>query len=291
MPEPAMGWILVSMVLIASEGPKTEIPTGFSKSEVSWAGKSLELFTYRPEGGLDPSAPLILVFHGVMRNADEYCEWAQPIARTLKTVVAAPCFSRADFPGTVYQQGNLISSSGKLVPRSDWTWSSVDFLVADLRKQLNRPKAPFRLIGHSAGGQFLVRMAGFCETEAQCLVAGNPGTQLFPTRDLDYPLGFGGLPEELSNDEALRRYLAKPLTFFLGSADLIQDRNFDKSEKAMKQGANRFERGKNAFAMGEALAKSKGWPFGWRLAIAPKINHSAEKMLAHPVCIEALSRP
>ena len=48
-------------------------------------------------------------------------------------------------------------------------------------------------IGHSGGGQFLIRLAAFNPHEAERIVVANAGTQVFPTRDLNFPFGFGGL--------------------------------------------------------------------------------------------------
>ena len=115
------------------------------------------------------------------------------------------------------------------------------------------------------------------------------GGVLFANRDFQYPLGFGGLPDELADDAALRRYLGQPLTFYLGTGDTIQDEYFDKSAESMKQGASRLERGRNAFRAGQELAQAKGWECRWRLVEAPDVAHVAAKMFEHPNCVKALA--
>jgi pimeloyl-ACP methyl ester carboxylesterase len=147
---------------------------------------------------------------------------------------------------------------------------------------------PYYLIGHSGGGQFLTRLAGFVPTEAKRVVAANPGTHLFATRDLPYPYGFGKLPDDAGGDEALRRYLAQPLTIYLGTEDTVQDPNFPKGELPAKQGDSRLARGRNAFRMAERLAAEKGWPFRWRLVEATGIGHDHEGMFNHAACEQAL---
>src|SRR5437868_13595277 len=137
------------------------------------------------------------------------------------------------------------------------------------RQRACRPQMPYYLMGHSAGGQFLVRMAGFVKTDAVRIVAGNPGTHLFPTTEMAFPLGYGKLPDELAGDETLKRYLAQPLTIYLGTADTVQDKYFDKGPAAMKQGESRYERGKKCVALAEEVARKNGWEFGWRLVEAP----------------------
>src|SRR5262249_38690497 len=128
----------------------------------------------------------------------------------------------------------------------------------------------------------------FVDTEAVRVIAANPGSDLFPSADLPYPYGFGTLPEELSDDRALRRYLAQPLTLYLGTADTVADKNFDQSEQAKRQGASRYERGRNACHMAETLAREKGWKFNWRLVEAPDVAHNARAMFHHPRCETAL---
>jgi hypothetical protein len=150
---------------------------------------------------------------------------------------------------------------------------------------------PYYLLGHSGGGQFVERMAGFLPTDAKRIVAANPGTHLFPTQEFDYPYGFGGFGkkhEKLSDHAALKRYLAQPLTLFLGTADTKRVAPLDLSDTADKQGANRYERGRNAYNTALRLAKEKRWEFNWRLVEAKDVGHDEKGMFAHPNCETAL---
>jgi pimeloyl-ACP methyl ester carboxylesterase len=141
-----------------------------------------------------------------------------------------------------------------------------------------RPELPYYLIGHSAGGQFLVRMAAFLPGSARRIVAMNPGSELFPTRELPFGYGFGALPPALSSDAVLRAYLAAPLTLCLGTADTVADREFDRTPAAMRQGSSRLERGRACYAMARALAMAKSWPFNWRKVEIGGVAHSASRM-------------
>ena len=133
---------------------------------------------------------------------------------------------------------------------------------------------PYFIIGHYAGGQILTRITAFMPGDAHRIIAANPGSLLFPTRDQSYPYGFGGLPSELSGDEQIQAYLAAPLTLYLGTADLL-DKDLDLGEAAMHQGKTRLERGLACFAMAQTLAKQRGWPFHWHLVEAPNLGHRA----------------
>jgi pimeloyl-ACP methyl ester carboxylesterase len=273
------------MLLLALGQPPQPISDGNGKIQVAVGKTTLDIFTYKPANY--KNGPLMVVFHGVNRNADEYRDFAKLLADRHGALVIAPLFDAKKFPTNKYQQGGVLQG-GKAQPQEEWTWSLVPKMVDAVRQQAGRPTMPYYLIGHSAGGQFLVRMAGFVKTDAVRIVAANPGSHLFPTTDMPFPYGFGMLPGELSGDAALKQYLAQPLTVYLGTADIVADKNFEKTPNAMKQGASRYERGHNCFMLAEKLAKDKGWTFGWRLVEAPKIAHDAKGMFDHINCDDAL---
>ncbi len=255
------------------------VPAGKSSFTFqSQGGLPLQVFTYRPANFTN--GPLLVVMHGKGRNADGYRDYAIPLADTFGVLVVAPLFDSNRFSSEVYQRGNVVKK-GALQPQTEWTYSYIPKLVAEMRKREGRADMPYYLIGHSAGGQFNTRLAAFLPGEAKRIVAANPGSHLFPTRDFPFPYGFGELPSALGGDDAIKRYLAAPLTLFLGTADVLPQ-DLDVTPTAMKQGATRIERGRNCFKLAEALAKKNGWPFNWRLVEAEGIGHSGGKMFGHP---------
>ena len=280
---------LVSVTLalfFASIVAASPIPVRAGKMTID-VGLPLEVFTYKPANYTD--GPLIVVFHGVNRNADEYRDFAITLAERIGAIVAAPLFDRERFPSEAYQRGG-VTKSRKPQPREKWTFMLVPKIVAALRAAENRPDWPYYFVGHSAGGQFLVRMVALAgPLGAERVIAANPGSHLFPTREADYGYGFGGLPREWSNDEALRRYLAAPLTFYLGTHDNDpNDRNLERSEAAMRQGAFRYARGLNCFEFARQMAEKRGWEFNWRKVEAPGIAHNAARMFAAEQSKDAL---
>lgn len=164
-------------------------------------------------------------------------------------------------------------------------------IVADARAREGRPDLPYHLIGHSAGAQFLVRLAAYLPGDARRIVAGNAGSLLFPSRDHAFGYGLGGLPPELSDDTMLQRFFAAPLTLYLGTADTTPRRRFDASEAAMKQGPHRLGRNQAFFALAEAMARTRGWTFNWRKVETPGIEHDAAAMFAAPEADDALFGP
>jgi pimeloyl-ACP methyl ester carboxylesterase len=253
------------------------LPMGASSIIYENDGEPLSLFTYKP--ATYKNGPILVVFHGVRRNAEDYRNFAITMGERFNAIIITPTFDSIRFPSERYQRGGIMKK-GKVEPKEKWTYSMIPGMVAQVRKIENNLSLPYYLIGHSAGGQFLVRMAAFLPGEAKRIVAANPGSDLFPTKEQTFGYGFGGLPEELSNDTVLKTYLAAPLTLYLGTDDIRPEHNFDESDKGMIQGKSRLERGRNCYDFAKALAKKNGWAFNWRKVETPGIDHDAAKMFA-----------
>ncbi len=262
------------------------LPIGKGRLECPTENEPITLFTYKPQGYKD--GPLLIVFHGVGHNAKGYRDCAMTIADGLGMIVVAPLFEPKRFPGKRYQDGGIIDDFGKQQPRDTWTYSLIPKIVKYVCEVEGKQALPYYLIGHSAGGQFLVRLAAFMPGKAVRIVAANPGSELFPTRDQKFRYGFGGLPHNLSNDNILRAYLAAPLTLYLGRDDIYPRPSFDGSRSAMKQGPNRLERGRACFEFGKKTAKEHGWAFNWQKVETPGIGHDPAKMFAAKEVRDAL---
>jgi pimeloyl-ACP methyl ester carboxylesterase len=274
--------LLVAACLFVAQAA---IPEGNAKRVLDLDTARIEVFTYKPARFTD--GPMLMVFHGVLRNADEYRDHARAMGDRFGMLIVAPRFDEAQFGPGMYQQGGLFQG-GELAPRSRWTWNLVPKIADQIRRAEGRPDMPYYLIGHSGGAQFVLRLSAFVPTDAKGIVAANPGTDLFATRDFPYPYGFGGLPNGLGSDEQLRAYLAQPLTLYLGTGDTERDSDLDKSEEADSQGPNRYQRGLRSFRIAEKLAREKGWTLGWRLVEAPGIGHDHQAMFDAPACRTAL---
>jgi poly(3-hydroxybutyrate) depolymerase len=285
-----LGAVLLCYTLAALAEP---IPVGTGQRTIDTAGTGIECYTYKP-ANYDGGA-LLVTLHGLSRNADGYLEYSKPLADSYGFLVVAPRFDRERFPTWRYQAGGIArygypSDSGplKLEPEAQWTGRILLKIVERIRAEENRPDLPYYLLGHSAGGQLLSRVAAFVPNAAQRIVIANPSTYVWPAREVPFPFGFGALPDALGNDAAIRRYLAQPVTLFLGAADTVHDRNLNVSEGAMQQGPNRYERGVRVFRAAREVAQNNGWPFNWRLVEAPAVGHSARRMYASPQAQAAL---
>lgn len=260
------------------------LPVGPSEVTLRIGKQDFTVFTYKAK---NPTGPLILVFHGVNRNASEYRDWSKVIADRTGGIVAAPLFDLERFPSAAYQSGGLMKDK-QPQPKENWTWSLVPKIADALRAREDRKELPYYLIGHSAGGQFLNRLSGFVDTNAKRIVAANPGSLLWPGDEMPFPYGFGGLPNNLGGDSALKRYLAQPLTLYLGTGDIVRDKHLPTGKFPDLQGDTRYARGCATFKKAEELAKAKGWSFHWRKVEAPKVGHSSREMFDHEQCLKAL---
>jgi pimeloyl-ACP methyl ester carboxylesterase len=255
------------------------IPSGLDEHTFTVKGEPLETYTYRPECR-EPS--LLVVFHGQDRSASDYRDYAIDLADRHCMIVVAPLFDADRFPVWRYQQGGL-ERHNVLQPQAEWTGSYVLGLIEEMRRAEGR-RMPYTLLGHSAGAQFLMRFAATQGNHATRIILANPGTLVWADSTKGVPYGLKGLP---GSEEALRRYLAQPLTLLLGDRDTKQDRLSDAPD-AQLQGETRYERGMTVFRAAEAKAKQLASPFNWRLIEVHGVGHSARKMFSAPEAVQAL---
>lgn len=257
-------------------------PSGPGQMIVDASGVKLTVFTYRP-GGCRVQGTLI-VFHGLNRNADAYRDDVRPLADRLCLFVAAPLFDELRFPTWRYQRGGVVDHDA-MQPERNWTVGLVAPLVREVQNQAGTRGLPYYLAGHSAGAQFLSRVAAYTQSGATRIVIANPSTYVLPSTAEDAPYGFGRLK---NGDVLLRAYLGRPITLLLGEED-TGSKNLADNDAAMQQGGTRLERGRRTFAAGQAAARDHGWAFGWRLVEVPGVGHSARSMLGGDDAAAALA--
>lgn len=258
------------------------------REEIDFDGVGISVFTYRPDG----CAPtgMLLIFHGLSRNADRYRDWGIGLADRQCLLVLAPLFDKDRFPNWSYQLGGVSAGDGK-EKQAAWTVAYVPRLIAWARQWSARQDLPVYLFGHSAGAQFLSRFAAYGVTEGVArIVVANPSSHVLASLTDQAPFGFGGLFEEGERQGRLRRYLATPVTVYLGGSD-TGDKNLLTDDNGRRQGANRYERGQNTFAWAGEAARQNAWEFNWRFVVAPGVAHSAKGMLNADAAAEAFGFP
>lgn len=247
-------------------------------------GKRLTVYTYKPS--CTPKG-VLFVFHGTGRTASSYRDAAKPLADRECLSIYAPLFDSTRFPSSLYHLGGVKADG----PTTGRTVDLVDDLMAWASNR-EAPGLPVTLYGHSAGGQLLSRVAAYAvPAEAARIIVANPSTHVLPSATEDAPYGFDMTTDDKldAKEEALlKAYLAAPVTIYLGTEDTGTD-DLAMGPAAMRQGENRLDRGRKTFAKGEAEAKARGWPFGWRLVEAEGIAHEGGQMMRAPEMAEAMA--
>ncbi|MBV0893000.1 hypothetical protein KTN05_14265 [Paracoccus sp. Z118] len=254
-------------------------PLGKEMLNVDFGGTTLETFTYRPSGEIKG---VLLNFHGTSRNADDYRDAAVKVADQYGLYVVAPKFDSREFSNSEYHRGGMLDGS-RLLPKEDWTVSLVDDIAEWAHAKLgNDPNDETIAFGHSAGGQFLSRVAAFGPDIFDKIIIANPSTHVRASLSEDMPYGFDGLPA--ADAEAyLKDYLADPVTIYAGSRDNDpNDSQLSSGAAAMRQGSHRLDRAQNVYNEARELAASKGWEFNWELVVADGVAHSSSRMLNAP---------
>lgn len=279
---------LVPLALLwFSAGTAEAAPEGEARFRYTHREQEIEVLTYRP--ATFENGPLLVLFHGATRDASGYLQSGKVLADRFGMLLAVPEFDRRRFDPEAFQEGGVFKNQQPAAPEA-WTFTFVRPLVEEIRRRESRPEMPYYLVGHSAGAQFAGRLAAFLPESATRIVVVNAGSLLFPSRELPYPYGFDALPEPLRGDEALRRYLATPLSIYIGTADTGSER-LPTGPAARQQGATRIERARHCFEAGRRLAEEHAWPFAWTLVEAEGLDHRSTPMWRHENARTALLGP
>ena len=243
-----------------------------------WSGPALPVWTFRPEGVENP--PLAIILHGQRRNGADYRDqWIAP-ARAHGFAVIAPEFGRRDFPTSAeYNLGWRVNEDGSDRASDLWSFAAIEPLFDAARAVLGLTCDSYGLYGHSAGAQFVHRYTAFAPApRLHAAVAANAGWYTLPDLEAAWPFGFGGAG--LTETE-LRRWLARPLTILLGSADTEQTSSLNQSPEAMAQGPHRLARGRYFMEAGLTAAERLGAPIAWRLGYVAGVGHENTDMAPH----------
>lgn len=287
--------ILAALAILAFGAPAyAAFGSGSRTTSATVDGTRFTIYTYKPS--CSTLQGIAFIHHGTGRDADGYRDSAITLAKAECVVIVAPLFDEDRFPSDEYQRGGIVDDSGDLNPESEWTTRYMPGLIAWARNQYGDANASYALFGHSAGGQFLSRVAGYEATDnglpagLERIVIANPSTHVRASGvdeddgaplDLNVsydaiPYGFEDFKSPLAN---LKKYLALPVTIYLGSEDTVRDSQLATGSYADAQGRNRRARGEFVFNEAKANAQKLGVPFNWKLIYASGCGHSAGCML------------
>lgn len=252
------------------------------------AGSPLRVSYYRPAL---PARDLQIVFvmHGVKRDAEFYRDTWQDAAERFGFLLLCPEFPARTYPRKAYQLGNLVDEARRPLPESEWTYGTIERLFDSVREATGNTSEGYSIYGHSAGGQFVHRLAMFAsETRCATAIAANTGWYTMPTftgKRFPYGLRRSGLPSG-----RLERAFGRRLVILLGERDTDPgDPHLRRSAGADRQGGNRFERGHAFYAAALREADRLGVKLEWELQTVPGAAHFDPQMM--PAAARVLSGP
>lgn len=249
-----------------------------------WPGPPITVHFIEPGAGAMAKAPVVIVMHGVDRNADDYAANWQALAREHGLRIYAPEFSARDFPGAAFYNLGGIGTDGP------FAYEAIEPLF-DAIAARGRGARGYYLFGHSAGAQFVHRALLF-ETlpHLSAAYAANAGWYTLPDAETAWPYGLDGVSV---GEGSVRAWLERPLVVMLGDRDTDPaDPNLRQTPEAAAQGPHREARGEFFFTSAQARAAELGAGFAWRVVSVPGVAHdNAGMAIAAAALIAAEAQP
>ncbi|MGI9385184.1 MAG: hypothetical protein ACR2PO_18680 [Methyloligellaceae bacterium] len=260
--------------------------------EIALAGASVvpdvKTLVYRP-GAFSPDMPIVMVMHGISRNAWTYLEAWVGMAERYGFVLIIPEFPRRGWPTSrEYNFGNVRTRDGKDRPVGQWSFTAVDTVFDAVRDRFALETEGYHLYGHSAGAQFVHRF--LLHTGGPRVIraaAANAGWYMLPDKHIPFPYGIS----KLAIDGAtLRSALETPLTILLGEKDNdCGSPNLRTTGKAQAQGPHRLARGLHFIEVATDVAFKSDCRLRWRAKVVPNTGHS-DRAMAPYACAALLGK-
>jgi len=244
------------------------------------ADRPIHVWTYRPKN-FRRDSPIIFVMHGTLRNAETYRRPWIPLADELGCLVVCPEFSNEHYGGSYsYHFGNVMTRRGEPTPTEQWSFNTIEHLYEYVCQRVGRRSDRYYIFGHSAGGQFVHRLALMKpDARLSLAIAANSGSYTLPDFETPFPYGLGGMAYD---DQRLAAALAAPLVVMLGEEDTDpNDRYLPRGTLAMAQGPYRLARGQHFMDLARQAAERLAQPLSWRLTTVPGVGHD-NAQLARP---------
>jgi pimeloyl-ACP methyl ester carboxylesterase len=253
--------------------------------DVPQEARPIRLFYFVPAEA-NQSSPIVLVFHGVERNAIDYRNALISKARAYNFIVVAPEFSEEAFPtNNAYQLGNLfvdgeVPLPGQLNPSEVWTFSLIPKIVDFVKLRVPSKRSDVSFIGHSAGAQFLHRLLLFApDLQVDKAVVSAAGWYTLPDDSVAFPYGIGATSLQ---SPTVRQFFARRVLVQVGQLDNDPNAPFlRRNAPSDLQGTNRLERAQYFFERSRQLAQNKQSAFVWSFHPIPGLNHNSSAALSH----------
>lgn len=265
--------VVLAVIYCARAAGAAQLEEGAGRFVVEHRHKKLPVWYYLPKAAT-ADTPVVIVMHGVNRDADRYRDDWLPHARKHGFILVAPEFSKAAFPG---DEGYALGQES-----AGAAFTFIEPVFDAVKAGTGNASERYYLYGHSAGAQFVHRFVFFNpQARVAKAVAANAGWWTLPSVEVEFPYGLKGARVGTISPEAL---VQLPLVVLLGTEDTdTKHKHLRRTPEAMAQGEHRFARGQNFFATGKRCAEELKVPFGWKLATAPGVGHQDAEMSAFAV--------
>lgn len=243
--------------------------------------RPIRIYTYRGRK-CDATCPILFVMSGESRNAYNYLEYWELAADRYSFIVVAPEFSKEHWPrAAAYNLGDMAEQPN----REKWTYSAIEHIFDEVRDG----QKGYRIFGHSAGGQFVQRMAFFLpDNRATVMIAANPGWYTFPEwrkekADNPFPYTLVNAPGGVGEAQ-LRVALQRKVLLLVGQNDSDPDaEKLFQSSGAKKQGESRLDRGENFLKAITSASTELGVKLGWEFSEVPETAHDGRAMSKYAI--------
>ncbi|WP_314424929.1 hypothetical protein [uncultured Microbacterium sp.] len=286
------GWgILIAMALILTGALAACTPIapesgllGTGRFELRIDGREPIPVYYVTGAHATSQATIIVVMHGVERNAAEYRDSWSDLVRDRDIVVVAPQFGDDDFPDAEnYNLGGLTDADGDDQDASrvlDGAYGYIEPLFEHVRGRIGGDQTGFSMFGHSAGAQFVHRYIEFVpHAPVDVAVAANAGWYTMPDESARFPYGLDG--DDAPAFDAAAAF-GRHLVVLLGTDD-VGTKNLRRDDDAGAQGHTRLDRGREFFERAVRAAERQNLPFRWEMHEVPGVDHDQVAMAAAAV--------
>ncbi|MFZ4671953.1 MAG: hypothetical protein ACOYLT_08070 [Flavobacterium sp.] len=276
----------------ASAIQTNQLNSGSSQFVFTYSGlpqKPINVFYNIPSGNRT-NMPIVMLFHGDERNANEYRDIWINASNQYGFMVFAPEFNSTDFPGgssyiigNVYQDGNYPTIQ-TLNNESVWTFSIVEPLFDYIKTNSGSNALTYNMFGHSGGGQFVHRFV-LIKPDARYdkAVAANSGWYTVPDGVANFPYGILNCPIAAINPND---YFSRKLYITVGELDNNgSDPTLRHNNASDLQGLNRLERANYFFSKSQIYANTIQSTFNWQFNTVANSGHNATLMSNNAVSI------
>jgi len=242
------------------------------------AGQPITVYTYRPDSW-NTSGPILIAMHGGGRSAAPTRDFWIPYSEKYSALIIAPEFSSRDYPTDFEYNGGNMFYGENWTPKNkaNWTFTAIEHIFDDIRSRTGAHQEAYLLFGHSAGGQFVHRLALFLpEARFSRAVAANAGLYAMPAYTAWFPYGLYGSP---LTQEDLKGVFAKKLIIMSGERDTDpNDGSLARFPDAEAQGSTRFERAKNFYSTAQRESARLNTILNWEYHTVPGVAHDEAGM-------------